>query len=161
MKIDVVRRVVHIVATLRGVRPDELMSKSREPHIVQVRQLAMWACVKVLGVSNASTARRLGGRDHSTCLYAVKAIEERIQLRPGYRELTDQLRTILQAETLAARTVAEAARAMEVATSLRLRESYLAKSVERSASRMGTYTETDLQGFNDAFARAMREAGHV
>lgn len=160
---DVVRKVVAQIAELRGVTFLEIMSPARQrgdKHVSQARQLAMWVCIEVLGLSARSTAMRIGERDHTTALYAMKAVRERRQRQPEYLAMTESLRTIFTAETLAARASEQAAAAMVVAHAQR-RENALRAAVARSAEkRLGLWTDEQLQSQNSAFAAAMRGAGH-
>ena len=165
--VDVVKVAVAVIARQRGVAIDQVIGWSREKHIVEVRHLVLWACVKVLEISTPSAGRRMGGRDHSSVLYAVNKIEARRLRDPAYCQMTEDIRTRLSAESVARRAAEDAAAAMDAAKMFRKKQ-LLGKTVERQVAkklreadaRLSTWTDEQLREQNEAFAAAMRGAGH-
>src|SRR5204862_388861 len=72
------------VATASGVGHDELVSSSRAPRLAHARQLAMYLSRELTEAPLAAIARAFD-RDHTTVLYAIRAVEGRLE--PGSESL--------------------------------------------------------------------------
>ena len=70
---DVVRKVVEIT----GVNENNIVGKSRKKEFVEARQTAMFLCRSLLNASLSSVGMYFGGRDHTTVMHAIKAIEQK------------------------------------------------------------------------------------
>jgi hypothetical protein len=68
------------VARVLGVPRAEILSARRTPHVARARQLAMYLCRDLTSASLADIARAFD-RDHSTVMYAIRAVDGRIE--PG------------------------------------------------------------------------------
>jgi chromosomal replication initiator protein len=55
---------------------DSLKSKTRISRVVLARQVAMYLCRNLTGLSLVQIGQRFGGRDHSTVLHSVRKIEK-------------------------------------------------------------------------------------
>lgn len=62
-----------------GVLFDLVISKRRTRRIVEVRQLLMWEVRQLFGISYPEIGRMFGGRDHSTCVWAIRRVEAKMQ----------------------------------------------------------------------------------
>lgn len=60
-----------------GVTVEELKSHQRGRSLVTARQVAMYLSRKMAAASFPSIAEKFGGRDHSTVIHAVRAVERR------------------------------------------------------------------------------------
>lgn len=84
-------RVSDIKATVQeyyGLGPDDLESAKRARGCVWPRQMAMTLAKRHTNSSFPEIGRRFGGRDHTTVLHAVRAVEKRCLDRP---EIADDL----------------------------------------------------------------------
>ena len=70
---DVVRKVVEVT----GINEDNIVGKSRKKEFVEARQTAMFLCRNLLDASLSSVGMYFGGRDHTTVMHAIKAIEQK------------------------------------------------------------------------------------
>ncbi len=68
------------VASVHGLRREDLLSGQRTPAVARARQIAMYLARDLNGASLAQIARAFG-KDHSTVAYAIRAVEGRIS--PG------------------------------------------------------------------------------
>ena len=68
-----------------GIKPKEIVSKSRKQSIAQARQTAIYLCHKYTGQSYSILGRKFGGRDHSTILYSCDVIARRISVEKNFR----------------------------------------------------------------------------
>lgn len=72
---DIIRAVCHEF----GVSKIDLIGCRRNREIVRPRQVAMYLAKKVTGRSLPEIGRRMGGRDHTTALAAIRRIEELVK----------------------------------------------------------------------------------
>ncbi len=68
--------IIQTVAEHYGVPLKTLFESRRDNETVQARQMAMYLCRILLGLSYPELGRLFGGKDHSTVMYAVKKIEK-------------------------------------------------------------------------------------
>lgn len=85
------------VADRLGVSVDDLRSHRRSRSLALARQIAMYLSRAIGGASLAAIAERFGGRDHTTVLYSVRAVEERKAQEPTVQALVDELTMTLRA----------------------------------------------------------------
>ena len=93
--IDAIKRVI---ADTFSVSLAALEGPGRTQAIVAPRQLAMYLCRELTDASLPAIGRAFGGRDHTTVLYAVTKIAERIgQDRRQYDQVRDLIHRIKRA----------------------------------------------------------------
>jgi chromosomal replication initiator protein len=76
VSIDSIQRVV---ATSFGVSVADLCSPRRSQDIVHPRQIAMYLCRELTDASLPRIGDSFGGRDHTTVLYAVNKITQKLR----------------------------------------------------------------------------------
>lgn len=69
-----VEDIVTATATAFGVTSDELVARDRRPPVARARKVAIYLAREITGKSLPEIGRRLGGRDHSTILAAVRSL---------------------------------------------------------------------------------------
>lgn len=72
-------RIVKVVAHYFGVAAEEITGPSRRGYLIMPRQMACYILREVTRKSIPMIGFYLGGRDHSTILYAYKKIQRRIR----------------------------------------------------------------------------------
>ena len=72
------------VARAYGLEPDELRSRSRRRRVVRPRQLAMYICRTSTDASLKDIGRAFN-RDHTSVMYAIGIVEQRVAERPQLR----------------------------------------------------------------------------
>lgn len=81
-----IRYIQDEVAQFYGIKPDYLRQPdrlgSREPRISHPRQMAMVLSREFTKFSLPDIGRHFGGRDHTTVLYALKAVQKRAKADP-------------------------------------------------------------------------------
>ncbi len=87
-----VTTILEVTAVEFGVTPDEIVSPRRTARLAEARQAAMFLCRELTELPLAAIGQRLGGRDHSTVVYAVARVAERVAARPGWRERLERMR---------------------------------------------------------------------
>ncbi|MBN2676172.1 MAG: chromosomal replication initiator protein DnaA [Alphaproteobacteria bacterium] len=83
-------------STYLGVRESEIMSKQRTHRIVYARRLVIYLATRLTDLSCSEIARRLGGKDHTTILYAVRAIEKEQKTTPQLFDDIQAIETIIK-----------------------------------------------------------------
>ncbi|XOA42689.1 MAG: chromosomal replication initiator protein DnaA [Candidatus Nealsonbacteria bacterium] len=78
-KIVNAKRIIHTVANFYDLREKDLISVSRKREIVLPRQIAMYLLRKELKASFPFIGRKLGGKDHTTAIYACEKINKEIE----------------------------------------------------------------------------------
>ncbi|QJT10054.1 helix-turn-helix domain-containing protein [Oceanidesulfovibrio marinus] len=85
-------KIMHVVADHFQVPVHELAGHKRSQNIVFARQMGIYLCRSLLGLSYPALGRLFGGKDHSTAMYAVKKIDERMADDPAVKHLVTQLK---------------------------------------------------------------------
>jgi chromosomal replication initiator protein len=80
-----------------NLRMSDMTSARRTRSVARPRQMAMYLAKKLTPRSYPEIGRRFGGKDHTTVLYAVRKIEELIQLDPQIAEDAQILQRRLEA----------------------------------------------------------------
>jgi chromosomal replication initiator protein len=88
--------ILALVTEHFGVKLSELQSKKRTNAIAYPRQVAMYLARQITRHSLEEIGGYFGGRDHSTVIYAVDRVSERIQEDESVRALIDGFMQSLQ-----------------------------------------------------------------
>jgi chromosomal replication initiator protein len=89
MQHDLIGRVAALFELTRA----ELISASRKRHIVEARQAAAWVLRHAYPrISLQTIGEQIGGRDHTTVIYAIARTTERMRADP---QLDTQLRAMI------------------------------------------------------------------
>jgi len=70
--------ILMLVSRHTGIARADLLSQRRHRSVVQARQVAMYLSYRLAGRSLPEIGRRLGGRDHTTVLHAIRKIHAMI-----------------------------------------------------------------------------------
>ena len=84
--------IMKTVSEHLGVNLKELTGNKRHHSIAQARQVAMFLCRQLLGISYPALGRAFGGKDHSTVLYSVKKMEQLQQNDKDLKQLLKDLK---------------------------------------------------------------------
>ena len=87
-----IQEVVKRVSNFTKVPEEKIVGKGRERKIAEARQLSAYLCRDILGSTLVNIGMFLGGRDHTTIMYAYKNIEKRIEKEPRIRKTVDTLK---------------------------------------------------------------------
>jgi len=68
--------IIEIVCQHYQVKRKDVLGEDRRQNIALARQVAMFLCREMLGLSYPALGRSFGGKDHSTVIYSVKKIKE-------------------------------------------------------------------------------------
>jgi chromosomal replication initiator protein len=110
---QIMKNIVHDIETEVGIdyiqktvaeyfhlNPDELKDKTRKKEIVIARQVAMYFSKEYTNHSLKSIGYHFGGRDHSTVIHAVQAVNDMIDVNANFRVSINDLKEKLKIKTV-------------------------------------------------------------
>ncbi len=86
------RQVIEVVAKSFGVPVDKLLGRGRTAEVALPRQVAMYLLREEAGLSLPQVGHELGGRDHTTVMYACEKMTELIETDATLRRQVVQIR---------------------------------------------------------------------
>jgi chromosomal replication initiator protein len=92
-----VEDVLSATASVFGVTPNELVARDRRPDVARARKVAIYLARELTGKSLPEIGRRLGGRDHSTILSAVRSLSGELERDGDLAQAVDKLKRQLAA----------------------------------------------------------------
>ena len=92
-----VEDVLAATASVFGVTANELVARDRRPDVARARKVAIYLARELTGKSLPEIGRRLGGRDHSTILSAVRSLSGDIERDSDLAQAVDKLKRQLAA----------------------------------------------------------------
>ncbi len=78
------QHIISAVTAHYDVKLSELQSKSRQKSIAEPRQVCMYLARKRTRFSLQETGGYFGGRDHTTVMHSIKAVEVRMKANPNF-----------------------------------------------------------------------------
>ena len=91
-------RVIHTVAKAFNITTDDLLSRTRTKDIALPRQIAMYLMREESEASLPQIGSSLGGRDHTTVMYACDKISDLLERDDRFRRQVFQIRDKLHTE---------------------------------------------------------------
>ncbi|MFW5682813.1 MAG: chromosomal replication initiator protein DnaA [Phycisphaeraceae bacterium] len=85
------QRIIEIVTRFYGVKLSDLQSRRRHKSVTEPRQICMWLARRSTRFSLEEIGGYFGGRDHTTVMHSVKAVDERIATDPAVAEQVKSL----------------------------------------------------------------------
>jgi len=86
------RHIIESVARYFDLRPEEFLSQKRNRNISYPRQIAMYLCRDILGLSLPKIGEEFGGRDHTTVIHAIQKIEEDMNSNQETKRTIEELK---------------------------------------------------------------------
>ena len=87
------KKIIECVSKFYNLEEKNLFEQTRRKEIVRPRQVAMFLLRKELKYSFPAIARKFGGKDHTTVIYAFKKIQQEVEENS---KLTEELNLIKQ-----------------------------------------------------------------
>ena len=84
-------KILDAVAEYEGVDVKDLLGQNRSAKIARPRQIAMYLMREINETSLPQIGELLGGRDHTTVLYAIRKVAEDEKLKNRARKISDML----------------------------------------------------------------------
>jgi chromosomal replication initiator protein len=92
-------QVVEIVARAFNLTSDRLTGRDRSQNVALPRQIAMYLIREVSDASLPQIGQALGGRDHTTVLYAIEKIADKVETDDQLRKQVAKIREQLYGQT--------------------------------------------------------------
>ena len=86
-----IRRIQDTVASYYGLKQIDMVSQRRSRAVAWPRQVAMYLCRELTPHSLPSIGRYFGGRDHTTVMHAIRAVEQRRASRADASKIKELL----------------------------------------------------------------------
>ena len=81
--------IVEVVSEHFGVNPNDITSEKRNSEFVLPRQIVMYLCRNIIGMSLADIAKFLEKKDHTTVMYGIKKITSKIETDEDVKNKVD------------------------------------------------------------------------
>ena len=81
--------IIEVVAEHFGVDPQDITSKKRNSEFVLPRQIVMYLCRNIIGMSLADIAKLLEKKDHTTVIHGIKKITAEMETDEDVRNKID------------------------------------------------------------------------
>ncbi len=81
-----VEKIIEEVARTYQVTAEDICSQKRNAAVSKARQIAMFVVRDITQMSMVEIGQTFGGRDHSTVVYAMRQIEERLEKEPHTKD---------------------------------------------------------------------------
>jgi chromosomal replication initiator protein len=86
------KQILQAVAEFYGLKVSDLIGGSRRKELVNARQVAIYLMREDLNLSFPLIGREMGGRDHTTAMYAYEKVKEEIEKDGRLKQEVDYIR---------------------------------------------------------------------
>jgi chromosomal replication initiator protein len=90
-----VDEILNSISEFTGVAVDRIVGKRRDKATAEARRLAMYMLREDAHLTSARVGKALGGKDHSTVLYAQKRFEQLMETDTSVRQHLAAIRDII------------------------------------------------------------------
>lgn len=80
------KNIIKSVAEFYDIKTNELVSRSRKKELVYPRQITMYLIREELSSSYPFIGQKLGGRDHTTVMYACQKINDQVKKNDSFQQ---------------------------------------------------------------------------
>ena len=84
--------ILKVVSRYYDISPDQLLSQKRSRDIAFPRQVAMYLCRDLTGMSLPRIGQFFGGRDHTTVMHACEKIQEELERSGELKRATTEMK---------------------------------------------------------------------
>ena len=84
------------VADYYGITVEDLKSPKRSHEVTVPRQIGMYLCREMMGLSLTKIGEAFGGRHYTTVMSSIDKVEESIKLSPSLASLLDDVRRMIK-----------------------------------------------------------------
>lgn len=86
-----VDKIIAEVGKIYSVTPEEMRSQKRAANISNARKVAIYVIQQITGLSYESIGKEFNGRDHSTIVYAINNIKEKMEKDSSFRSVVEDI----------------------------------------------------------------------
>ncbi len=84
-------KIIGEVGKIYNIDPDEMRSQRRTANISEARKVAIYVIQDVTGLPYEMIGQEFNGRDHSTVVYAIKSVKERMEHDSNFRSTIEDI----------------------------------------------------------------------
>ena len=84
--------IINRVADLTNIRSDDIVGPSRRKEIAEARQISVYLCRELLGLSLSTIGMHFGGRDHTTALHACKKVRNSLKSDKRFNRIVGKVK---------------------------------------------------------------------
>lgn len=84
--------IINRVADLTNIRTEEIVGPSRRKEIVEARQISVYLCRELLGLSLSTIGMHFGGRDHTTALHACNKVKRSLKSDKRFNRIVGRVK---------------------------------------------------------------------
>ena len=86
-----VDKIISEAAKIYNVDPDEIRSPKRNSPVSSARKVAIYVIQEITGLPYETIGQEFSGRDHSTVVYAIKNVKEKMAKDSNFRSVIEDL----------------------------------------------------------------------
>jgi chromosomal replication initiator protein len=90
-----IEEIIKVIAGKLNIKISDIKAHNKNKNIVFARQIAMYLARKLTNHSFPDIGQKIGGRDHSTVIYANNKILNSIKINPKLKNLIQEIEDIL------------------------------------------------------------------
>ena len=88
---DTVERIIREVCKVYNVSVRDVRGQKRKQEISEARQMSMYIVKEVCGLTMKDIGSEFDGRDHSSVVYTINKVNERIKKDSFYRDTVEDI----------------------------------------------------------------------
>lgn len=100
-KVITIDYVQYAVANYYNLDQNDFKIQRKTSDIAFPRQIAMYLSKQLTGLSLKEIGKEFGGKDHSTVIYAIKKVEEEMNLNPNTKTIVDNIKKMIVNKSVA------------------------------------------------------------
>ena len=100
-KVITIDYVQYAVANYYNIDQNDFKIQRKTSDIAFPRQIAMYLCKQLTGLSLKEIGKEFGGKDHSTVIYAIKKVEDEMNLNPNTKTIVDNIKKMIVSKSVA------------------------------------------------------------
>ena len=100
-KVITIDYVQYAVANYFNIEQNDFKIQRKTSDIAFPRQIAMYLCKQLTGLPLKDIGKEFGGKDHSTVIYAIKKVEEEMNINPNTRTIVDNIKKMIVNKSVA------------------------------------------------------------
>ena len=99
-KVITIDYVQYAVANYYNIDQNDFKIQRKTSDIAFPRQIAMYLCKQLTGLSLKEIGKEFGGKDHSTVIYAIKKVEDEMKLNPNTNTIVDNIKKMIVSKSV-------------------------------------------------------------
>ena len=86
-----IEKIIIEVGKVYNVSISDIRGKSRRQEVAEARKMSMYIIKEVCGLTMEEIGKEFGGRDHSTVVYSISNVAQRLKTDSFYRDTAEDI----------------------------------------------------------------------